>query len=499
MKKFLIFMVSISLLGAFSVVKANSTDQTAKHYEEIKNDPQQLLVFLQSMPKGADLHNHLGGAGMAENMIQYAEHDDFCLDKNTLSVENGKCAPKNSLASSLENQSLYNSLIDAWSMRNFHPVHESGHDHFFATFGKYYLISAQHSGEILAEIVDRAGSQNELYLELMVTPDNDASGMLGKKLGWNADLTKLREKLLANGLPAIVSDISKNIDHDEAVLNKTLLCKTDSASPGCGVKVRYLYQVLREQAPEQVFGQLLAGFEVASKDPRFVGINMVQPEDGIISMRDYKLHMRMVGFLHQLYPNVHISLHAGELNSDLVSTDGLRSHIHDAVEVAHAERIGHGVDIAYEDNADKLLKEMAAKKIMVEINLTSNAEILGISGKNHPLPLYLKYHVPVALSTDDEGVLRTTLTQQYVQAITTYHFSYPLIKDLVRNSLTFSFLPGKNLWKEDGYHQVITACEHDTLGAAKPSTNCQIFLSANEKAAMQWQLEKRFNEFEKNN
>ena len=39
----------------------------------------------------------------------------------------------------------------------------------------------------------------------------------------------------------------------------------------------------------------------------------VQPEDGIISMADYAPHMKMVGFLHGLYPKVHISLHAGEL------------------------------------------------------------------------------------------------------------------------------------------------------------------------------------------
>ncbi len=30
-------------------------------------------------------------------------------------------------------------------------------------------------------------------------------------------------------------------------------------------------------------------------------------------MADYAEHMRMVGFLRALYPNVHVSLHAGEL------------------------------------------------------------------------------------------------------------------------------------------------------------------------------------------
>jgi len=40
---------------------------------------------------------------------------------------------------------------------------------------------------------------------------------------------------------------------------------------------------------------------------------MVQPEDWLVPMRDYDLHMRMVGYLHNEYPKVNITLHAGEL------------------------------------------------------------------------------------------------------------------------------------------------------------------------------------------
>ena len=50
-----------------------------------------------------------------------------------------------------------------------------------------------------------------------------------------------------------------------------------------------------------------------------------------------------------------------------------------------------------------LMKEMAARNVMVEINLTSNDQILGVSGDDHPLPIYMKYGVPVAISSDDEG------------------------------------------------------------------------------------------------
>ena len=64
-----------------------------------------------------------------------------------------------------------------------------------------------------------------------------------------------------------------------------------------------------------------------------------------VSMRDYTLQMKMVGYLHSIYPGVHISLHAGELAPGMVPPEGLRFHIRQAIELGDAERIGHGVDV----------------------------------------------------------------------------------------------------------------------------------------------------------
>jgi hypothetical protein len=57
-------------------------------------------------------------------------------------------------------------------------------------------------------------------------------------------------------------------------------------------------------------------------EPSWVGINFVMPEDGFISMRDYTLQMKMLDYLHSVYPKVHISLHAGELAPGLVPPEG---------------------------------------------------------------------------------------------------------------------------------------------------------------------------------
>ena len=151
----------------------------------------------------------------------------------------------------------------------------------------------------------------------------------------------------------------------------------------------------------------------------------------------------------------------------------------------------------YEERPHELLKEMAAKHVMVEINLTSNDMILGITGKDHPFALYRQFGVPVALSTDDEGVSRIDLTHEYVRAVETYDLHYMDLKQMVRTGLEHDFLPGASLWSSaDTFTLRVTACARDPLGSEKPSATCASFLKSSEKAQQQWELERRFHAFE---
>jgi adenosine deaminase len=247
-----------------------------------------------------------------------------------------------------------------------------------------------------------------------------------------------------------------------------------------------------------VFAQVVLAFETASADPRFVGLNFVQPEDGYISMRDYRVQMQMLDAIHGFYPGVHISLHAGELAPGMVPPDGLTFHIRLAVEQGEAERIGHGVDIMYEENPYELLKEMAAKHVMVEVNLTSNDVILNIKGEDHPFETYRKYGVPVALSTDDEGVSRIDLTHEYERAALTYPLTYRDLKKMARTSIEHSFLPGGSLWQQsvpETLDKPVEACAAQ-MGQETPAGACGEFISGSEKAQQQWELEHRFHTFE---
>jgi adenosine deaminase len=486
----------------------------------------ELYAFLKPFPKGADLHIHLSGAVYAETFIAEAAREGLCIasvDRGTPATPQGQdavrfvkplhdhpndCAPgQATAASALSNQPLYDDLIDSFSMRTFAPTQGiDGHDQFFSTFDRFGGLKAD-AGEWLDEVATRAAAQNEQYLEIMQTPSFSHAAALGYRLGWPADaaqtitpaeLAQLRDQLLAASIRDEVPTDMKEFADTEVSRNTIEHCDSPSSeSPACHIDIHWLYQVLRGYPPQQVFAQTLLGFEVASTDPDVVGINFVMPEDGYLSMRDYHLQMQMLDYLHSVYPKVRISLHAGELAPGMVPPDGLTFHIRQAIDLGHASRIGHGVDVLYEDHPEALLKQMADQHIMVEVNLTSNAGILGIKGKDHPLHAYMAAHVPWALSTDDEGVSRIDLTHEYVRGVDEQGLTYLDLKLSARTSLEHAFLHGESLWATpDDFAHRKSVCDAPITAASKPTTACSAFLSANEKAEAEWELERRFAVFE---
>jgi adenosine deaminase len=498
-------LIFIFFSGFVAFCGAQTTEQkTARYLDSVRKQPSLLLAFLHDMPKGGDLHNHLDGAIYAEDLIDFAVSSNFCVDRTTSTLIAPPCdscekyTAKPAIRCAYGDHILYSQIIDAWSMRNWRPGDESGHDHFFATFDKFIPASNGHVGEAVASVINRAAREHVQYIEFMHTADGMAAAQLGMKLGWEDDFGKMRDKLLANGLKEIAVATSKTLSEDAARARSELKCDTPEAGPGCNITVRYLYQVLRGLPHEAVFAQILLGFVLASSDPHFVGFNLVMPEDWYVPTHDFNEHMAMIDYLHNLYPKVHITLHAGELAMGLVRPEDLSFHIRASVERGHAERIGHGVSVMREKNPIGLMKEMAQRNVLVEINLTSNDLILGVSGEDHPLPIYMKYGVPVALSTDDEGVSRSDMTHEYLQAVEGFNLPYEEMKRMTRQSLEHSFLPGESLWATTkGSFRSVTACAGDAAGTEKPSSACGKFLAASERAREQWKLETEFTAFEK--
>ncbi len=512
----LLFCLTPFAIAQPQAATQNGETRAAKALEHARQQgPLALYAFFHDMPKGADLHTHLAGAVYAESFIREAAEDNLCINSKTLVLYKATAMTRSlppqpvcgedgvPAANALTDQKLYDQLIDVFSMRTFVPVTgESGHDHFFASFDHFQSVEdPSHAGEWVDELASRAAAQNEQYLEIMHTPNfRPALAESLEPIDTHTDFVRLRQQLLDAGLSKYLPAMRVEFDEAERRRRELEHCGASGATPACDLQVRFLYQVLRALPSPAVFIQLVCGFELASADPLVVGINMVQPEDWRVVLANYRLQMQMVQALHTLYPKVHITLHAGELSPGMVPLDDLHFHIRAAVEEAHAERIGHGVDVMQEDHPYDLLREMATRRVMTEINLTSNDVILNIKGADHPLPLYRLYHVPVALSTDDEGVSRIDLTHEYVRAALTYPLTYTDFKQMVRAGLEHSFLPGDSLWEQPGpwesFAHPRAACRTQ-LGREQASGTCASLLEASEKARQQFELEHRFLVFEK--
>ena len=247
--------------------------KTSRYFDSIHNDPNLLLVFLREMPKGADLHNHLTGSIYAESLIAWAAEAGDCVDPRTMDLAPGPgpcTAPLRAASEAFNDPGLYAKMIDAFSMRNWQYSGQSGHDHFFDTFGKYWQATQGTGGKMLAETATRAASQHEIYQELMYPPGSHAIDTLAKQVGWDDDFAKLEQKLLAAGLPKILADASAELRADESERDKVLQCGTPTADRGCQVEQRFLYQVGRGRPKELVFAEILSGFLLSGGDPSVV-------------------------------------------------------------------------------------------------------------------------------------------------------------------------------------------------------------------------------------
>ncbi|MFF3455164.1 adenosine deaminase [Streptomyces sp. NPDC002730] len=469
------------------------------YLDSIRDRPEELASFFRALPKGGDLHSHLSGAASTELLMDLAVADGLCIEIVTQRALPPPCPANSRPAAEMGTDAGFRQqVLRAWSMQDFTPGEESGHDHFFATFGKFGEATWRHPGKLLAEVSNTVAKQNQFYQELMITPNSQGARELADRVGYDANLSRLHEKLLADAaMDRVVRQAQTEADQGLAEFRATAHCDSAKPDPGCAVPFRFISQVSRNSAPERVFTQMVLAMELAERDPRFAAVNLVQPEDGAVSLRDYSLHMRMLGHLHRVYPRAHITLHAGELAPGLVKPEDLRFHIAEAVNVAHAERIGHGVDVRHEDRADELLQTMAARRVAVEVPLSSNDQILGVSGPEHPFPLYRQRGVPVVLATDDAGVSRITISDEYLRAARSYDLSYRELKDLARASLDYAFLPGRSLWRTTDRYRPVRECVADRPGLRAPGPGCAAFLAANAKAAVEWRQEAAFKAFER--
>jgi adenosine deaminase len=470
---------------------------TIREFDSTKGNEPMLIAFLKEMPKGADLHSHVSGAIYAEFMLDAAVESNLNADLATgaFTTSTTNTVP----ASSLKNDTtLMRKFLNAASMRGNYPD-TSGHDLFFDSFSKFGPALGQIDyAMILAEVIKRAKGQNIQYLELMgaVAPPDAMraaqSGLIITGDNWEEALQTMEQRFPA--LLAASKAFLDKLDNDAADQVGVSRPITNS-SP---TKVRYIFSTSRTgKSTSDFFAAIACGMAIMQNDSRVVGINIVAPEDDYYSRHNFETQMKMLDFLWQRMGKPNITLHAGELTLEYSPVEVMNSRIRQSIETGHAKRIGHGVSIAWEENLPELLNKMRQQKIAVEICLTSNAGILNVSGNRHPLPLYRREHIPFNLNTDDEGVNRSNLTMEFVKAVQTYQLSYVELKNIVRSSLEYAFLPGGSLYIDGDYNKLqpeFSEVRHENW---QPSAKAEALLHKSEKLREEVILERSFIEFEK--
>ena len=409
-----------------------------------------LNLFFTQMPKGGDLHHHYSGSIYAETYLEWVKNKHWYIDSCTFKIvpiKNSDGCKALSVDELIANDTLYRKLLTLWSDKDF-----SNHSHeqlppdcnFFNTFGYFSPISDQYMDVSLNIIKERAINENVSYIESMLSRVGLSSSEF-----FNSDEIKMFNNELRNAstqeeVNALLERISIVYEHSPAFNAKVqnFIKELERRHQGIDTEtftMRYQTYAIRVVEPLQVYTDLLAGYKAVQSTPLLVGVNIVAPENNTIAINDYTLHMRMFNYLMTKYPNIHRTLHAGELTLGMVEPKELLFHISQARNIAGAERIGHGVDVMYEKEP-LLLLEALKKYAAIEINLTSNEFILGVKESEHPYSIYAAYGVPIVISTDDSGVSRANLSHEYVLLARRYHPSYKTIKTYVYNSIDYSFL-----------------------------------------------------------
>src|SRR5262249_1579804 len=155
----------------------------------------------------------------------------------------------------------------AWSMQGFVAGAENGHDHFFATFGKFGAIAGAHRYDSIADLLKRADSENQVYIETMFNLGTNVGSLAASVFSGT-----VTEAALPGFYDMIINDatFASKVDADVAVVTSAengyqnaLGCNSGNPQSACNVDVRFIAQISRTGANDQIFGQMVGAFEMA--------------------------------------------------------------------------------------------------------------------------------------------------------------------------------------------------------------------------------------------
>ena len=166
-------------------------------------------------------------------------------------------------------------------------------------------------------------------------------------------------------------------------------------------------------------------------------------------------------FERAIAAGLHSAPHAGE-------TGGPES-VRAAVELLHAERVGHGVR-SVEDPS--LVRYLAERGVVLEVCPSSNLR-LGVfpDAAHHPLRALYDAGVPVTVNSDDPPLFNTTLTDEVLLLPDVFGFNLAQVDEILLNGVRHSFmLPEQKNTMLDVYQAELDALKASHISPFREGT-----------------------------
>lgn len=410
-----------------------------------KSDKEKDMALLKKLPK-AELHSHLGGVLSSTEIIETAEAETNALYmwndiQFTTEVRNAIAAQDVSTLNSIR-QAIF--LLKKNDFKQFYAQLLTfiklfrGAEELFDTllfgvfrdpecFYKIGLPAYQQLGDFQGSSLLQTKSTITKALELYVRKlreDNvryveiRCSPYKYTRLGLSAEAVT---DSMINALDAFTKQDANGQDSSYPIEYRLILIVGRDADEA--VIKRSIDDISRLYRQNPLFAQKIAGIDLAGTESKNLPQNLRE------------------AFMPLLEYCVSITIHAGE-------TESVES-IWQAVYHLTADRIGHGLRLL---DKEELIDRFLYKNIGIEMCPSSNDQIVGFSKETdriYPLKRYMHRGLKVTVNTDDCGISRTGLSEEFYKAaclVAREHGEQLTVWDclvLIRNSISAAFVDKK--------------------------------------------------------
>lgn len=385
------------------------------------------------LPK-TDLHVHLDGSVIPETIVKLAKNEKINLIKEgkkygyNLKVASAEEIEKKIFKDSYKNLAEYLMAFE---------------------FVNCVLRSAKNLEEAAYRVACDEFNEGVRYFELRFAPQKHWT----ENLGWE-EIIKAVDRGLRKAMKEYNSkkEIKK---HNELPYRcGIILCAMRMIKPEMA---DYYHQLNKFQTGHDLQSlATMASMEVAKlavnsrgKGYLVAGFDLAGNEDG------YPAGLYKGAFEYCYNNGVQTTCHAGEAYGP--------ESIMDAMKYCHVRRIGHGTQLFQwkeikfrnEDGSDltekqkkeyvnNLAERLAKERTTIEVCLKSNSQTTPAlrNLSKHPVQNFLKYSLRVALSTDNRGISKVSVADEYMTFIKLYSPNSSILKNLCLAGFKGAFFPG---------------------------------------------------------